>query len=163
MTWWGRDNGVPGEKHAMRRCERRTGGEAEQHQRDRLQRSRWQRIVVPADVYGRHGERPVERLRSVTGVPRFLRLALANRADHLARGKDRRRARHEEYQQQPAQSPRHPHQYTSAHSCARLSRSALPMTDTELKLIAAAAIIGDSSRSKKGYSTPAAMGTPAAL
>jgi hypothetical protein len=43
------------------------------------------------------------------------------------------------------------------------SRSALAMTDTELKLIAAAAIMGDSSRPVNGYNTPAAMGTPAAL
>jgi hypothetical protein len=37
------------------------------------------------------------------------------------------------------------------------------MTDTELKLIAAAAIIGLRSSPMNGYSTPAAMGTPAAL
>jgi len=37
------------------------------------------------------------------------------------------------------------------------------MTETELKLMAAAAIIGLNSRSKGGYSTPAAMGTPIAL
>ncbi len=36
------------------------------------------------------------------------------------------------------------------HSSARRSLSALPITDTELKLIAAAAIIGDSSTPKKG-------------
>ena len=49
------------------------------------------------------------------------------------------------------------------HSDTRLSRSAFAMTDTELKLIAAAAIIGDSSSSKNGYATPAAIGTPAEL
>ena len=43
------------------------------------------------------------------------------------------------------------------------NRSALPMTDTELKVIAALAMIGLSSRPKKGYSTPAAMGTPSML
>lgn len=37
------------------------------------------------------------------------------------------------------------------------------MTETELKLIAAAAIIGDSKMPKNGYSTPAATGTPRAL
>jgi hypothetical protein len=46
-------------------------------------------------------------------------------------------------------------------TCRNLS--AFPMTDTELKLIAAAAITGESSSPKKGYSTPAAIGTPAAL
>jgi len=45
----------------------------------------------------------------------------------------------------------------------RFSLSALTMTDTELKLIAAAAIIGESSRPKNGYSTPAAMGMPSTL
>jgi hypothetical protein len=34
------------------------------------------------------------------------------------------------------------------------------MTDTELKLMAAAAIMGDSRSPKKGYNTPAATGTP---
>jgi hypothetical protein len=34
------------------------------------------------------------------------------------------------------------------------------MTETELKLIAAAAIIGLSRIPKNGYNTPAAIGTP---
>jgi len=37
-----------------------------------------------------------------------------------------------------------------SHSCARCNRRALKITDTELKLIAAAAMIGESSRPKKG-------------
>ncbi len=37
------------------------------------------------------------------------------------------------------------------------------MTDTELKLIASAAIIGDGSCPVTGYSTPAASGMPSAL
>jgi hypothetical protein len=43
------------------------------------------------------------------------------------------------------------------------SLSAFPITDTELRLIAAAATIGESSIPKAGYSTPAAMGTPRRL
>jgi len=43
------------------------------------------------------------------------------------------------------------------------SRNALPTTDTELRLIASAAMIGDNSNPKTGYSTPAAIGTPSAL
>src|ERR1035437_3644854 len=39
-------------------------------------------------------------------------------------------------------------------------RRAFVITDTELKLIAAAAIIGLSNRPKNGYRIPAAMGTP---
>jgi hypothetical protein len=42
-------------------------------------------------------------------------------------------------------------------------RSALPMTDTEKKLMAAASIIGLNSRPKAGYSTPTAIGTPTEL
>ena len=50
-----------------------------------------------------------------------------------------------------------------AYTRALLSRSALPTTETELKLIAAAAMMGLSSTPKKGYSTPAATGTPRLL
>ncbi len=51
----------------------------------------------------------------------------------------------------------------SSQTCALRSRSALKMTDTELKLIAAAASIGLRSRPEMGYKTPAATGTPSAL
>lgn len=44
-----------------------------------------------------------------------------------------------------------------------LNRSALPITETELKLIASAAIIGESNHPVIGYSIPAAMGTPRPL
>ena len=44
-----------------------------------------------------------------------------------------------------------------------LSRSALPTTLTDDNAMAAAAMIGDSSKPKLGYSTPAAIGMPAAL
>ena len=43
------------------------------------------------------------------------------------------------------------------------NRNAFTITDTELKLIAAAAITGDNNKPKTGYNTPAAMGTPAEL
>ena len=42
-------------------------------------------------------------------------------------------------------------------------RSALPITDAELRLIASAAIKGDSSQPVNGYNTPAAIGMPSAL
>src|SRR2546422_519343 len=45
----------------------------------------------------------------------------------------------------------------------RRSRKALPMTETELNVIAALAIIGLSRIPNHGYSTPAAIGTPSAL
>ncbi len=48
------------------------------------------------------------------------------------------------------------------YSFMRLSLSELLITETELKLIAAA-IIGDNSIPKNGYKAPAAMGTPAEL
>jgi hypothetical protein len=41
--------------------------------------------------------------------------------------------------------------------------NALPITDTELKLIASAAIMGDNKMPKKGNKTPAATGTPIVL
>ena len=40
---------------------------------------------------------------------------------------------------------------------------AFAITETELKLMAKAAIMGDNSSPKNGYSTPAAMGTPSVL
>jgi hypothetical protein len=49
------------------------------------------------------------------------------------------------------------------HSDTRLNRSALPITDTELKVIAALAIIGLRSSPNQGYRIPAAIGTPATL
>lgn len=51
----------------------------------------------------------------------------------------------------------------SPQSAMRRSRREFEITETELKLMAAAARIGLSSRPKNGYSTPAAMGTPNAL
>ena len=49
------------------------------------------------------------------------------------------------------------------HSASLLRRSALAITETELKVIAALAITGLSKRPKNGYKTPAAIGTPALL
>lgn len=43
------------------------------------------------------------------------------------------------------------------------SRNAFAITETELKLIAKAAIIGESNSPKKGYKTPAAIGIPSTL
>ena len=45
------------------------------------------------------------------------------------------------------------------HQWPRRSRSALKITEAELRLIASAAIRGDSSHPVNGYSTPAAIGT----
>ena len=50
-----------------------------------------------------------------------------------------------------------------SYSFTRFNRSAFITTDTELKLMAAAAMIGESSRPKNGYSTPAAIGMPSTL
>ncbi len=49
------------------------------------------------------------------------------------------------------------------HSSTLPRRSALPMTETELMLIAAPAMIGLKRSPKKGNSTPAAMGMPSVL
>jgi len=45
----------------------------------------------------------------------------------------------------------------------RRNLSAFPITETELKLIAAAAIIGLSKSPNTGYRIPAAIGTPSEL
>lgn len=49
------------------------------------------------------------------------------------------------------------------YNAARRRRNALAITDTELNVIAALAIMGLRSRPKTGYSTPAAIGTPSTL
>ena len=54
-------------------------------------------------------------------------------------------------------------QFRLFHSFTLFKRSAFAMTDTELKLIAAAAIIGLSRMPNAGYSAPPATGTPTAL
>src|SRR5690606_16949035 len=45
----------------------------------------------------------------------------------------------------------------------RFIRSAFPITDAELRLMARAAIMGDSNQPVHGYNTPAAMGMPKPL
>lgn len=52
---------------------------------------------------------------------------------------------------------------TCAHARTLRSRSAFAITEAELRLIASAAIIGDSNQPVSGYSSPAASGTPSAL
>ena len=49
------------------------------------------------------------------------------------------------------------------HNFTRLNLNAFVITDTELKLIAAAAMIGESKIPKNGYNSPAATGTPSML
>jgi hypothetical protein len=51
----------------------------------------------------------------------------------------------------------------SLHSFKLRRRNAFPMTDTELRLMAAAAIIGLNNKPNTGYKTPAAIGIPATL
>ena len=52
---------------------------------------------------------------------------------------------------------------TNGYNFTFLSRSAFDITDTELNVIAAAAIIGFNRMPNAGYSTPAASGIPSAL
>lgn len=69
-------------------------------------------------------------------------------------------------------SPKQPHRLSylsfshpiaARHKRTHRNRSALPMTDTELKLMAPAATMGLRSRPKAGYRTPAAIGIPSTL
>ena len=88
------------------------------------------------------------------------------RTDDLARCQRRGRGNNDKCDGERHDPLAHRNEYIPhavRHSAAVRSRSALAMTDTELKLIAAAAIIGESSRPVTGYRTPAAIGTPAAL
>ena len=68
-------------------------------------------------------------------------------------------------QQRPADdlTPDYRALYDLLQSSTRRSRSALAMTETELNVIAALAIIGLRGSPNHGYSSPAAMGTPARL
>ena len=53
--------------------------------------------------------------------------------------------------------------YNYAYSANFLNRNAFPITVTELRLMAAAAIMGLSNSPKNGYRIPAARGTPKEL
>ena len=53
--------------------------------------------------------------------------------------------------------------HAERHKTCRLSRNAFAITDTELNVIAALAMIGLNSRPNAGYNTPAATGTPSTL
>ncbi|MNE63452.1 hypothetical protein D3C80_1588030 [compost metagenome] len=53
--------------------------------------------------------------------------------------------------------------FLSTSIVARFKRSEFKITETELKLIAAAAIIGDNRMPKLGYRSPAAKGMPKIL
>ena len=88
--------------------------------------------------------RQVSRM-AVSSLRVALRSTSAPGRDHVARG--------------PSD---HPSPF-EIQSFTRRSRSAFPITDTELNVIAALAMIGLSRMPATGYSAPAAMGTPSAL
>ena len=116
--------------------------------------------IVTADVpLGAHASRDAGRLRFVAGRSRCGRIAgglcaRSRRAQDLARRRGNRGSSDNRSQHERPQTQEHYGQYTSrksgCHSCARRSLSAFAITDTELKLMAAAAIIGDRSRPKNG-------------
>src|SRR5262245_7113547 len=64
---------------------------------------------------------------------------------------------------QPIESAAMPMPRHCGYSLTVRNRSALAITETELKLIAAPAIIGPRRMPNSGYRTPAAIGTPSAL
>ena len=81
-------------------------------------------------------------------------------AASLAEKTDRQEQRHEmpDARHFPCIVPR-----SFAYKSTRRRRNALAITETELNVMAALAIIGLSRIPKNGYNTPAAMGTPAKL
>src|SRR4030095_9095272 len=108
------------------------------------------------------------RRRAVMLVTRRLRrgrcalMMAGDRARELARGDDHGWP-HEDQHHQPRDEARQHRIHRSTYSAARRRRSAFAMTDTELNVIAALAIMGLRSRPKTGYSKPAATGTPSML
>jgi hypothetical protein len=121
-------------------------------------------VRVAADVNRDH-EGAGRRRFHMAAVMCGHRVRGAHRARGLAQIGRERGADDARREAERKQSAEHPPEYTfrDDQSSTRLNRSALVMTDTELKLMAAAAIIGDSSNPKMGYATPAAIGTPAEL
>ena len=92
------------------------------------------------------------------GVPRFM--CRARDLAHVGRdGRGEKQHRNREHQD----PSKHRIASIARHSSARRKRSALLITDTELNVIAALAIIGLSSSPNHGYRMPAAIGTPATL
>src|SRR5688572_31616519 len=116
-------------------------------------------------------------------VGRWRRLAMVagECARHLARGGHHGRSNEDQHEQDccgarehwdhrsthgPAKAGHYRKSRTAKaghYSTTRRSRSALAITDTELNVIAALAIIGLRSKPKNGYRTPAATGTPSTL
>ena len=95
------------------------------------------------------------RVRAVIGI--------VSGARRLADGGDGRRAEHHRHERRCQEATDHRPEYIPDQAPARLRRSEFAMTDTELKLIAAAAIIGLKRTPTKGYKIPAAIGTPSEL
>jgi hypothetical protein len=90
------------------------------------------------------------------GGCRSRRMMLVAHAGEIAERADDRRT-DQGHKQKGCRTPHH-HQSTTLRN-----RSAFAITETELNVMAALAIIGLSSHPNTGYNTPAATGTPSAL
>jgi hypothetical protein len=97
--------------------------------------------------------------QSVTGQQRGSRLSLPS----FFGGSKKEGGRRATPGQRCRQRCCHPRPAVPHHSFAFLNRNAFTITDTELKLIAAAATVGPNTTPNHGYRMPAAIGTPTAL
>ena len=115
-------------------------------------------MVVPARVLGGAHARPAWDGRLVAARSSGWLVAV-----HFAHDAEQRRRYEYERQDQRGRAKSHNSPSIHAYSPTRRSLRAFPITDTELTVIAALAIIGLSNSPNQGYRMPAATGTPAIL
>ena len=121
------------------------------------------KLVDVATEMQRRGQCSIRRRFPVTRMMLRRAVVVVRRARRLAHGRCDGCATDHSDEREADEPAHHQREYMPVHTRACLRRSELPITETELKLIAAAAIIGDSSRPNNGKRTPAAIGTPAEL
>lgn len=112
-------------------------------------------VTIPA---GRQGRSVVLRTVLLTRIGRSAGVVFA-RAGPGARGSGERGPQQRDDDGERDEAGVH----VRSHNCTRRRRSALPMTETELSVMAALAQMGLIRTPMKGYSTPAATGIPSAL
>ena len=115
-------------------------------------------VAGPVVAGGRDPGQVHSTARGLAVAVRECRARDLSRVDTRRSAEKSRTAAGEQTDEQQDRGRSHDHQSTT-----RRSRSALPITDTELSVMAALAHSGLITIPKKGYSRPAATGTPTAL
>jgi len=117
-------------------------------------------VCVIARVRGAAHRRAVARRSGMAGRRLCGKLVAVELTDDPDHGTYReQKGQHE----REAAKPHNPLSIPNAYSLMRRSLRAFPITETELNVMAALAIMGLSSTPAIGYRTPAAIGTPSAL